>query len=230
MTNSPRRAVVLASAALSFGLVVVSAGCTAAGTDTGTGAGGDRAAAPTSQANVSPTPRPAGAAPVSPSITARPAELPSVAAQSPTPARLVVPAVGLDLPIAATGVAEDGQMALPPDPRTIGWYRYGSGPGDRVGSVVLGGHVDSREFGAGPLVRLRKVRRGDVVEVRSTAGPVVRYRVVEVRDIPKKKLAVGYLFDRAGPRRLQVVTCGGPYDAGNGGYRDNLVVTADPMP
>ena len=52
--------------------------------------------------------------------------------------------------VAAMGVAEDGQMALPPDPRTIGWYRYGAGPGDRVGSVVLGGHLDSREYGVGP--------------------------------------------------------------------------------
>jgi len=121
-------------------------------------------------------------------------------------------------------------MALPPDPRTIGWYRYGAGPGDRVGSVVLGGHLDSREYGVGPLVRLRKLKRGDVVEVRTAGGPVVRYRVSEIRDIPKKKLAVDNLFDRAGPRRLQVVTCGGPYDAEGGGYRDNLVVTADPLP
>ncbi len=128
------------------------------------------------------------------------------------------------------GVAEDGQMALPPDPRTIGWYQYGAGPGDRVGSVVLGGHLDSREYGVGPLVRLKKLKRGDVVEVRTTGAPVVRYRVSEIRDIPKKKLAVDNLFDRAGPRRLQVVTCGGPYDADGGGYRDNLVVTADPLP
>jgi hypothetical protein len=57
-------------------------------------------------------------------------------------------------------------------------------------------------------------------------GAVVRYRVSAVKDIPKRKLAVDELFDRAGAPRLQLITCGGPYDPNAGGYRDNLVVTA----
>ncbi|MFK4088204.1 class F sortase [Kribbella sp. NPDC020789] len=180
---------------------------------------------------MTPTRRTAGVAPASPSsITARPAELPSVVAQQPIPSRLVVRAAGLDLPVAAMGVAADGQMALPPNPKTIGWYRFGAVPGDGAGSVVLGGHLDSREYGVGPLVRLRKLREGDLLEVRRTDGVAVRYRVSEIRDIPKAKLAIDDLFDRAGPPHLRVVTCGGPYDADDGGYRDNLVVTADPLP
>ena len=35
------------------------------------------------------------------------------------------------------------------------------------------------------------------------------------------------LFDRDGPPRLVVLTCGGAYDARNG-YRDNVVVIAEP--
>ncbi|WP_328320042.1 class F sortase [Kribbella sp. NBC_00382] len=129
------------------------------------------------------------------------------------------------MPIQAVGVGADGQMALPAQPATIGWYRFGPSPGDPVGSAVLGGHIDSRQYGVGPLVRLRKVRPGDLVEI-TMPGNVLRYRVTAVRDIPKQKLAVDELFDRDGSPLLQIVTCGGPYDANAGGYRDNLVVTA----
>jgi LPXTG-site transpeptidase (sortase) family protein len=129
------------------------------------------------------------------------------------------------LPVDAVGVAKDGQMALPPDPKTIGWYKFGPTPTDAKGSVVLGGHLDSREYGVGPLVRLRKLRPGDAVELKA-GNRSVRYRVEAVRDVPKSELAVDDLFDRDGARRLRIVTCGGPYDAARGGYRDNLVVTA----
>ncbi|WP_133982546.1 class F sortase [Kribbella voronezhensis] len=154
------------------------------------------------------------------------ADLPTVAAPSPVPIRLVVAGAALTMPVKSVGVGADGQMALPADPSTIGWYRFGPGPADRAGSVVLGGHLDSREFGVGPLARLRKVRPGDLIEITMTDGTVAGYRVTTVKDIPKQKLAVDDLFDREGSRRLRIVTCGGPYDADAGGYRDNLVVTA----
>ncbi len=37
------------------------------------------------------------------------------------------------------------------------------------------------------------------------------------------------LFARSGPARLTVITCGGPYLADQGGYQDNVVVTAVPV-
>ncbi len=154
------------------------------------------------------------------------ADLPTVAARSPVPIRLVVATAALNMAVKSVGVGADGQMALPADPTDIGWYRFGPGPADRAGSVVLGGHLDSREFGVGPLSRLRKVRPGDLIEITMTDRSVAGYRVTTVKNIPKQKLAVDDLFDREGSRRLRIVTCGGPYDADAGGYRDNLVVTA----
>jgi sortase family protein len=170
------------------------------------------------------TPRlPSVVAPGSVGTTA--ADLPRVSAQV-VPIRLVVASAGLTMPIEAVGVGGDGQMALPPRPTTIGWYRFGPSPGDAAGSVVLGGHIDSRQYGVGPLARLRTVRPGDLIEITRADGEVLRYRASAVRDIPKQKLAVDELFDREGLPRLRIVTCGGPYDPDAGGYRDNLVVTA----
>jgi sortase (surface protein transpeptidase) len=132
------------------------------------------------------------------------------------------------MPVLPTGLTAAGQMALPDHPQQVGWYRYGPQPGDPAGSVVLGGHVDSRAYGIGPLATLGRLERGDRVVVQRTAGRQV-YRVRSVRLISKRALPVAALFDRSGPPTLRVLTCGGPYDPSRGGYRDNLVVTADPL-
>ncbi|WP_432938031.1 class F sortase [Kribbella sp. CA-253562] len=174
----------------------------------------------------SPTPGRSAPPPVpSAPVRTRVAELPK-ATSGPAPDRVTIPSIGLELPVRAVGVAADGQMELPVNPAVVGWYRFGPVPADQQGAVVLGGHLDSREYGVGPLVRLRKLRVGALIEVRTTDGGTARYQVEGVRDVDKQKLAVGELFARTGARRLHLVTCGGPYDPNGGGYRDNLVVTA----
>jgi sortase (surface protein transpeptidase) len=132
------------------------------------------------------------------------------------------------MPVVATGLRSDGQMALPDHPQQVGWYRYGPRPGDPSGSVVLGGHVDSREYGIGPLAALGRLQRGDRIVVQRSGGRQT-YKVRSVQLISKQSLPVGALFARTGPATLRILTCGGPYDPAHGGYRDNLVVSAVPQ-
>lgn len=205
--------------------VLLLGGCAGSGAPSSSTASGDgRVESVSSATGGSPTPGAATPSPAPP-VRTRAAELPS-AAVVPAPVRVTIASIGLALPVRAVGVAADGQMELPANPAVVGWYRFGPAPGDREGSVVLGGHLDSREYGVGPLVQLRKLRPGAVIEIAAADGAKVRYRVEGVRDVDKQKLAIGELFARTGPRRLHLVTCGGPYDANGGGYRDNLVVTA----
>ena len=147
------------------------------------------------------------------------------AAVVPRPLRVTVPAVGLDLPVRPVGVAEDGQMWLPRDLGVVGWYRYGPAPG-APGSAVLAGHVDSWKDGVGPLARLREVEVGDAVVVRTAKGTVL-HTVTAVEQYPKQALPDS-VFQRNGPARLRLITCGGEFDEEAGSYRDNLVVTAEP--
>jgi hypothetical protein len=149
--------------------------------------------------------------------------------QPRAPQSVEVAGVGLVMPVTATGVAKDGQMALPADPRVMGWYRFGPQPGDPRGSAVLAGHVDSREFGTGPLTRLASVQPGAEVVVTAADGEQLRYRVTDVERITQAALPVDRLFDPAGAHRLTLVTCGGRYLPDAGGYEDNIVVTAAPI-
>ncbi len=129
------------------------------------------------------------------------------------------------MPIQPVGVAAGGEMELPEDPDVLGWYRYGPAPGSESGAVVMAAHVDSATLGVGPLADLERVSKGDVISVETTDGPV-SYKVQEVVQLDKKKLDTEWLFDRTGPARLHLVTCGGSYDRTLGEYSANVVLVA----
>ncbi|MGY1673408.1 class F sortase [Geodermatophilus sp. SYSU D00710] len=187
------------------------------------------AGAPVEQALGAPAETPAGApAPPAPAVTVRDAA-PRPAPEVVPPARVTVPARGLDVPVDPVGTAPDGQMALPDDVGRAGWYRFGPLPG-APGSAVVAGHVDDAEQGLGAMAALRGTEPGDEVVVTDAAGAVTRWRVVSREVLDKQALPVDVLFRRDGPPRLTLVTCGGPFLPEIGAYRDNVVVVAEPAP
>jgi sortase (surface protein transpeptidase) len=94
---------------------------------------------------------------------------------------------------------------------------------------VLGGHVDSRELGTGPLARLAGLQVGAEVVVTTAEGTPLRYQVTSVQRIQKAALPTDVIFAPDGPAQLAVVTCGGRYLPEAGGYEDNVVAIAVPL-
>ncbi|TYP80641.1 class F sortase [Blastococcus xanthinilyticus] len=174
---------------------------------------------------VPPTALPERADP--PSVGVRDAS-PAAEPGSPPPVRVELPGLGAGAPLDAVGVTDDGQMALPEDVGRVGWYRFGPRPGE-AGNAVLAGHVDDAEQGAGALFRLREIAPGDEVTVTDDAGITTRWRVVSRELLHKETLPVETLFARAGPPRLVLITCGGPFLPEYRSYRDNVVVVAEPV-
>lgn len=181
---------------------------------------------PGTTASGSSSTAPAPPAPIAPPVDATSESSPVGEA---TPVQLVASTVGVRMGVVAKGVSDDGQMDLPADPRRVGWYRFGPSPTAERGSAVLAGHVDSKRFGVGPLSRLREIAKGDVIRVVTSDGRTIRFRTTSVRSIDKDELPLDAVFERAGPLRLRIVTCGGDYDRRDGGYQDNVVVTAVPV-
>lgn len=143
------------------------------------------------------------------------------------PVRLQMPDADIDVEVRPTGVAKDGSMELPDTVRRAGWYEFGSTPRDDAGSTVIASHVDTESEGLGPFARLASVRKGERVVVTDRSGREHAYRIVSRRLIVATRLPVDELFDRDGRPRLVLLTCGGAYDA-RSGYRDNVVVVAEP--
>lgn len=145
----------------------------------------------------------------------------------PPPVRLDVPALGIDVRVVPSGVDEAGQMALPESARVAAWYRHGPAPGAAAGAAVLAAHVDDLD-GVGPFARLAGAEPGTSIRVGSSDGSTHVYVVDTVRAEDKTDLALDAVFDRTGPGRLVLVTCGGRWDAEAGSYTDNVVLTATP--
>jgi len=100
--------------------------------------------------------------------------------------------------------------------------------GDPFGSVLLAGHVDSKEEGLGPSAELLTAERGDPVLVR-TKDRTASYDVVSREMVPLDDLeAYPRVLSLRGPGRLTLVTCAPPFVPADGGYQNLAVVTARP--
>ncbi|MCM2576300.1 class F sortase [Streptomyces meridianus] len=144
------------------------------------------------------------------------------------PSRVRIPRVGLEAEVVSVGLGANGDVAVPGDPAQVGWYRRGPAPGDRTGSAVLAGHVDSETDRLGALAALYDVRAGDPVTVERKRGKPLRYQVVARQLVPRDRLPE-HLFRADGPPVLTLITCAPPYDREQGGYQNNLVVSARPV-
>ncbi|WP_162606310.1 class F sortase [Jiangella asiatica] len=134
---------------------------------------------------------------------------------------------GQDIPLEPVSMLPDGSMELPAPPHVGGWWAPGAAPGDPAGTVVVAGHVDTAEHGAGIFAHLAGLPVGEPISVATTDGQVHRYIVSDLIHVHKDDLPAD-VFSRAGPRRLAVITCTGPFDDDGGGYSQNLVVLARP--
>jgi hypothetical protein len=136
---------------------------------------------------------------------------------------------GLRVPIRTVGTSHNGLLDVPDDIRVAGWWSGGSKLGDPFGSTLVAAHVDSRTQGLGPFASLLGVHRGDRLQVWSR-GLQQTFRVISLRLRPQGTIGPrSRLHSPAGPRRLTLVTCAGPYDSARGGYQNLAVITATPV-
>ncbi|MFD5095269.1 class F sortase [Amycolatopsis thailandensis] len=165
---------------------------------------------------------PAQAGAVAPAVTG---PLPLPARAKAAPARLTIPAIGLDQAgLVPLTLGAAGELQAPGRFSDVGWYEAGPVPGD-PGPAVLAAHVDSRS-GPAPFFRLRELRPGDEVRVARSDGADVVFRVDSVRRYPKDEFPTQAVYGPAPGSALRLITCGGSFDAAKRSYRDNVVVYA----
>jgi sortase (surface protein transpeptidase) len=171
---------------------------------------------------------PAGSAdsPQEPTSAVAAVETPATAPASPLakPVELSIPRIDVRTRLMGLGLEKDGSVEVPENAAVAGWFRRGPPPGSRGSSVILG-HVDSP---TGPAVfyRLRELRPGDRMAVRLDDGTLARFRVRAVETYANEDFPAQKVYGRQGRSQLNLVTCGGDYDAAQGGYQSNVVVYA----
>ncbi len=187
---------------------------------------------PTTEAPTTTAP-PTTPAPTAAPTTAAPRRpTPSVPETSPAPAsptdvdpfHIRVDRIGVDASVVAVGVDPGTRSMQIPGLDDVGWYQFGSLPGDPTGTAVLVGHVDGNGR-AGVFADLRDLAPGDTLTVTLPNGSPRTFAVTGIEQFNKQALPSD-LFARGGAPRLALITCGGAFDADTGHYLDNVVVVA----
>ena len=135
---------------------------------------------------------------------------------------------GRVVPVHAVSTDRDGQLDVPDDSRSAGWWRGSSRVGDPSGKTLVAAHIDSPSQGLGPFAELYDAKPGLALVLRS-AGLRQDFRIRSVRLVRRESLtARSDLYSPSGARQLVLVTCAPPYDPTHGGYLNLVVLVAEP--
>ena len=138
------------------------------------------------------------------------------------PVRVDIPSIGTHAQVVPLGEDDDGTMAAPADPDTVGWYELGVGVGT-PGNALLDGHVDwggrLRVFGL-----LRQLRPGDTFQITDSDGHVLSYSVTWTRLYEADNAPLDEIFQQTADEVVTLITCGGAFDPSAHMYVSRWVV------
>jgi sortase (surface protein transpeptidase) len=142
------------------------------------------------------------------------------------PVAIAIRALDIDAVVRPVGVEDNGEMEIP-GAAEVGWYRYGSRPGDE-GSAVLAAHVDY-DGQVGVFFDLGKAEAGDTIDIAFSDDTVRSFVVLERSQFEKQSLPFDEIFRRDGDPSLVLITCGGDFNPSLRSYEANVVLFAEPL-
>jgi LPXTG-site transpeptidase (sortase) family protein len=144
------------------------------------------------------------------------------------PVRLKIPAIGVDTAVEYMGDTTGGDMAVPSNLVNVGWYKYGSIPGE-TGSAVIAGHVVGFKDEPGVFKKLDKLKTGDILLVVDAKGQSASFTVRGTKTYDPKQQH-DEVFNSVSGAHLNLITCAGDWDSSHQHYLKRLVVFADSSP
>lgn len=141
------------------------------------------------------------------------------------PRRLQIPRLKVDAAVAYMGLTKSGDMDTPTNTKDVGWYKYGSLPGN-PGSAVISGHIDGPKGEPAVFAELSKLQIGDQFTVIDSTGRSTSFVVRSMRTYNENDPAPEVFNSREGAH-LNLITCSGEWDKVQHHFLKRLVVFAD---
>ncbi|NKE07639.1 MULTISPECIES: class F sortase [Mesobacillus] len=160
--------------------------------------------------------------PASQTITYTPPEMGLPDIKSIDPKTITLPSIQMQASVVKVGKLANGQMGVPENIETVGWYKPGPRPGSN-GNAVLAGHVDGANR-PGAFFHLKKMKKGDLVHVEGMNGEKLTFKVKEIASYYPDQAPIEKIFGYSPERNLNLITCTGSFNHEEGGYEERLVV------
>lgn len=142
------------------------------------------------------------------------------------PVRLLIPAIDVDASLEGVGVTNDGAMGTPKDPAFAAWFNLGPRPGES-GSAVIAGHYGWKNNIQAVFDNLSDLEAGDKIFIEDEGGAEVVFIVRQLRIYGEDDAPTGVFSSHDGNAHLNLITCGGVWDATKKSYSTRIVVFAD---
>lgn len=140
------------------------------------------------------------------------------------PMRLKIPKINVDAAVEYVGLTAKGTMDVPINTIDVGWFKFGSHPGEK-GSAVIAGHFDGEDGTSGVFTNLDKLKKGDKLYINYANGVSLSF-VVQGSRIYNPGQAPD-VFSSSDSAHLNLVTCDGIWDSFAKSYNKRLVVFSD---
>lgn len=141
------------------------------------------------------------------------------------PTLLSIPKIKVEAKVQEVGITKKGNMSTPNNYSDVGWYKYGTLPG-QMGSAVLAGHVDDGLSLPGVFYNLKNLEKGDDVFVTTKDGKDLHFVVSKINTYNFDDVNVG-VFTESDGKLLKLITCTGTWVSQNKTHSERLVVTAE---
>jgi len=142
------------------------------------------------------------------------------------PVRLKIPAIGVDASLEYVRLTASGALAAPATPATAGWYDKGPRPGER-GNAVIDGHFGWKNAIPAVFDNLHKLQKGDSISVIDEKGATIHFVVRATENYTENQAATAVFTAQDNGAHLNLITCGGTWNAAKASYTNRLVVFAD---
>lgn len=144
--------------------------------------------------------------------------------QPSDPVRLAIPALHIDTKVQYVGLTSSGKMAVPDNFTDVGWYKYGTIPG-QTGSAVIAGHVDDGLSLPGVFKHLDQLKVGDDIYITTQDNQTLHFVMTGSQAYPKDA-ATDQIFNQKDGQLLRLITCTGTWLPDQRTHDQRLVVTA----
>ncbi len=142
------------------------------------------------------------------------------------PRTITIKKIGVYARILQVGTDAEGRMDVPKTAYDTAWYTGSSRPGEQ-GAMIVDAHVMSIG-GLAVFSNLKKLVAGDTISIVRGDGKEFHYTVTLTEQVPVDKVNMGKLLvshDSTKPG-LNLITCGGRYDAETATFDDRTIVYA----
>jgi len=144
---------------------------------------------------------------------------------SELPQRLIIPSLSVDAAIQEVGITKSGAMGIPTNFSDVGWYKFGTVPGQR-GSAVIAGHKDNGLALPAIFNELHTLEENDSLYVKTESGSTIHFTIESIETYEYTALPLKRIYSDADTARLVLITCIGEWIKVERTYDKRLVVYA----